>query len=62
MTERDTLDREIYALGRIMKDDEAALQLAKTSVGDRRLLKLQIGIRKALATGLILRRGKLPSV
>jgi hypothetical protein len=61
MTERETLDREIYVLGRIIKDDEAALRLRKTSVGDRRLLKLQIGIRTALNVGLMERRGKPPS-
>ena len=47
MIDRETLDREIYALGRITEDDVAALPSAKTSVSDRRLLSLQIPIRKA---------------
>lgn len=61
MTERETLDREICALDRIVSDDEAALKFEKTSIGDRRLLKLQIGIRKVMAAGLMERRIKLPS-
>jgi hypothetical protein len=61
-TERETLDREIYALDRIMRDDAAALRSVRTSVGDRMLLKLQIGIRKAMTAGLMRRRGKLPPV
>ena len=59
MTEQETLDREIYALGRIMKDDAAALRSEKTSIGDRRLLNLQIVIRKAKNAGLMRRLGAL---
>jgi hypothetical protein len=47
MTDRETLDREIYTLRRIIKDDVAALPSKKTSSNDRWLLSLQIPIRKA---------------
>ena len=62
MTNRETLDREICAQGQIIKDDQAGLRSRKTSSGDRILLKLQIGIRKAITAGLMRRRGKLPLV
>ena len=41
MTERETLDQEIYVLGRILRDDKAGLKSERTSVGDRMLLRLQ---------------------
>jgi hypothetical protein len=47
MTDRETLGREICTLERIIKDDVAAMPSEKTSVNDRRLLSLQIPIRKA---------------
>ena len=59
MTERDILDREIHALSRIMKDNRAALRSAKTSVGDRTLLRLQIGVRTAVNAVLMKRRDTL---
>lgn len=47
MNDRETLDREIYTLGRILSDDAAAMPSARTSSGDRRLLSLQIPLQKA---------------
>jgi hypothetical protein len=47
MIDQESLDREIHTLGRIVKDDAAAMPSARTSVNDRRLLSLQIPIRKA---------------
>jgi hypothetical protein len=57
--ERETLDREIYTLGRIVKDDAAALSSEKTRIADCRLLNLQIAIRKARIADLMQRRGAL---
>jgi hypothetical protein len=62
MTNRETLDREVYVLGQIIKDDEAGVRSLKTSTGDRILLKLQIGIRIALTVALMKRREKLPFI
>ena len=59
MTERETLDREIYVLGRIIKDDVASLPSEKFSIGDRRLLNLQIPIRRARIVDLMLQRDAL---
>ena len=59
MTKRETLDRKIHALGRIMKDNRAALRSEKTSVGDRTLLRLQIGVRTAVNAVLMKRRDTL---
>ena len=59
MTERETLDREIDALGRILRDDKAGLKSEKTSVGDRALLRLQIGLRTAVNAVLVKRRDAL---
>jgi hypothetical protein len=42
-----------------LKDDAAALPSEKTSIGDRRLLNLQIPIRKARIEDLLQRRGTL---
>jgi hypothetical protein len=56
MTNRETLDREIYVQGQIIKDDQAGVRSPKTSTGDRILLKLQIGIRTALTVTLMKRR------
>jgi hypothetical protein len=47
MIDQESLEREIHTLGRIVKDDAAAMPSARTSIGDRRLLSLQIPIRKA---------------
>jgi hypothetical protein len=60
MTNRETLDREIYLQGQIIKDDKAGVRSPKTSTGDRILLKLQIGIRTAVTVALMKRRGALP--
>jgi hypothetical protein len=62
MPNRETLDREVYVLGQIIKDDEAGVRSLKTSTGDRILLKLQIGIRTALTVALMKRREKLPII
>jgi hypothetical protein len=62
MPNRETLDREVYVLGQIIKDDEAGVRSLKTSTGDRILLKLQIGIRTALTVALMKRREKLPFI
>ena len=62
MTNQETLDREIYAQGRIIQDDQAGVRSPKTSTGDRILLKLQIGIRTALTVALMKRREKLPII
>ena len=60
MTSGETLDREVYVQGQIIKDDEAGVRSLKTSTDDRILLKLQIGIRTALIVTLMKRRGALP--
>jgi len=62
MPNRETLDREVYVQGQIIKDDEAGVRSLKTSTGDRILLKLQIGIRTALTVALMKRRGALPFI
>jgi hypothetical protein len=62
MTNRETLDREIYIQRRIIKDDQAGVRSPKTSTGDRILLKLQIGIRAAWTVALMKRRGALPFI
>jgi hypothetical protein len=59
MTDRETLDREIYTLRRIVKDDVTAQPLATTSISDRRLLSLQIPIRKARIADLMQQRDSL---
>jgi hypothetical protein len=58
MTNRETLDREIYVQGRIIKDDQAEVRSPETSTGDRILLKLQT----ALTVALMKRRGALPFI
>jgi hypothetical protein len=60
MTNRETLDREIRAQDQIIKDDQSGLRSRKTSSGDRILLRLQIGLRKAISEKLVRRRGRLP--
>ena len=62
MPNRETLDREVYVQGQMIKDDEAGVRSLKTSTGDRILLKLQIGIRIALTVALMKRREKLPFI
>jgi hypothetical protein len=59
MAEREALDREIYALERIMETDAAALRSGKTSGTDRILLRLQIGLRGARRRRLLRRREAL---
>lgn len=60
MANRESLDREIRAQGQIIKDDKAGLRSPSTSSGDRILLRLQIGLRKAISEKLARRRGRLP--
>ena len=62
MASQEALDREIYAQGEIINDDQAGLRSPKTSAGDRILLKAQIVLRRALSEGLMKRRWKLPFI